>query len=722
MFDVRHAEMSNLPPPLLELQCFGVPSARLGGSPAPPEVLRRKHLALLIYLALSPNRRRTRAHLVGVLWPETGEAQARHSLNEAIRRLRAPLGAGRLASDGDSIVLHDGALEVDALRFEALMERSPGEAVGLVRGDFLEGFTTEGAPAFEEWAAVERARYRRQAAAGLVTAGEQAVAAAREPDATEAARRALVLQPYAEPAVRLLMRARALVGDAAGALAAFHEFAARLAQELGEQPSREVAGLAERIRGQRWRRSALPHTEEEPALVGQERAHREAFTLVAEALQRGPRTLLISGDPGTGKTRLLTECVERFALEGAVAAVATPLESDRDAPWSTLRTLLRAGLLRAPGSAAADPGALGALATLAPEALPGLAQRPPADHAEVAASLASLLRALADEQPVVLAVDEAHCADGASIEVLGGAMTQLAGLPLLLVLAARSTFESTPRALVRFKSEVGRAGGAPGQAVQLEPLSEAEARELVFRHSAWCVDEGDRDRLARRIFFETSGNPFLIVTMLGALEKAAVLREDIRAWPRPRATIEGPFPISMPSLARRAVGARVAELDEASRQVLRAASIGALAVDPDLVAALTGLARQRVEDLLAVLERHRLLAFDGERYVFVAPVIAQVVRGEGMAAGERRALQARAVTALASRQDLESRLLRAELMARIGPAAAAFAEAMAAAQAALAESAPRAARRALAAAERALQPGDERGRWALDELRARVPA
>jgi DNA-binding SARP family transcriptional activator len=711
--------MSDLPP--LELQSFGLPSARLGGSSAPPEVLRRKHLALLIYLALSPNHRRTRAHLVGVLWPETGEAQARHSLNEAIRRLRAPLGAGRLASDGDSIVLHGDGLEVDALRFDALQEQSPADAVRLVRGDFLEGFTMEGAPAFEEWAAVERARYRTQAAAGLVTTGEQALAAARESEATEAARRALALQPYAEPAVRLLMRARALIGDAAGALAAFHEFAARLAQELGEQPSRELAALAERVRGQRWRRPALRHAVSEPTLVSQERAHRDAFTLVAEALQRGPRTLLITGDPGTGKTRLLTECVERFALEGAVTAVATPLESDRDAPWSTLRTLLRAGLLRAPGSAAADPGALGALATLAPEALASVAPRPPADHAEMAAGLASLLRALAEEQPVALAVDKAHCADGTSIEALGGAMTQLAGLPLLLVLAARSTFQDIPRALVRFNSEVGRVGGVPGRAVQLEPLSAAETRELVSHHSAWCEDEHDRDRLARRIFFETSGNPLLVVTMLRALEKASVLREDIRAWPRPRATIEGPFPTSMPSLAGRAVVARVAELDEASRQVLRAASIGALAVDPELVAVLTGFAPERVQDLLAVLERHRLLVFDGEHYLFAAPVIAQVVHGEGLAAGERRALQARAVAALASRHDLESRLLRAELMAQIGPAAVAFAEAVAAAQAALAESAPRAARRALAVAERTLDPGDERGRRTLDELRARVP-
>lgn len=712
--------MPTLPP--LELKCLGVPTALLDGTPAPPEVLRRKHLALLVYLALSPNRRRTRAHLVGVLWPETGEAQARHSLNEAVRRLRAHVGEARLTSDGDAIVLRDDGLEVDALRFDTLLEHTPAAAARLVgESDFLEGFTVEGAAAFEEWAAQQRDRYRTRAAEALGAMGEEALAAGHASSAIESARRALALQPYAEPAVQLLMRARALSGDAAGALAAFHELATRLA-ELGEQPGRELAALAERIRGQRWRRAVRPHAEPEPALVGQERAHREAFTLVAEALQHGPQTLLITGDPGTGKTRLLTESVERFALGGgAVVAVATPLESDRDAPWSTLRTLLRTGLPRAPGSAAADPGALAVLATLAPESLPGVASRVPGDHAEVAAALASLVRALGEEQPVALAVDEAHCADGASIEALGGAMMQLAGLPLLLVLSVRTTFEAPVRALARLQSDVGRAAGLPGQAVQLEPLSGDETRELVLKSSAWCVNPGDRDRLARRIFFETSGNPFLIVTMLRGLEKAAVLRAEALAWPRPGVTIEQPLPMSVPSLARRAVMARLVELDEASLQVLRAASIGALAVDAELIAALTGLAPERIEQLLGVLERHGLLVFEGERYRFAAPLIAEVVRGERLLAGERRALQARAAAALATRSDLESRLLRVELLVRTGPAAVAFAAAVATAQAALAELAPRAARRALTAAERVFEPGDEQGRRALAELRARLP-
>jgi len=329
-------------------------------------------------------------------------------------------------------------------------------------------------------------------------------------------------------------------------------------------------------------------------------------------------------------------------------------------------------------------------------------------------------RALAEEQPVAIAVDEAHYADGASIDALGGAMAALAAVPLLLVLTTRGTYQETSRALVRLISSVGRSGGVPGHVVQLDPLSAAETGELVRACSAWCANAEDRDRLARRIHFETSGNPFLIVTMLRGLARASVLRADALAWPRPGMTIEEPLPMSVPSLARQAVAARVAELDQTSLQVLRAASIGALAVDPELIAALTELTSERVDQVLTVLERHGLLAFDGERYRFAAPLIAEVVRGDRLLPGERRALRARAAAALAGRQDLESRLLRVELLARIGPAAVAFAEAVAAARTALAESAPRAARRALAAAERTLAPADDVGRRTLAELRARV--
>lgn len=252
----------------LELVCFGPPTARLEGREPPPDVVWRKHLGLLIYLAFSPERTRARDHLLGLLWPEKPEAHARHSLNEAVRRLRAGLGAERLLTRGDAITLHDGELSVDALRFAALLPEHSAEALALLRGDFLEGFSVDDAPAFEEWAARERTRWRARGAGTMLAAGEAALAAGRLADAEEAALRALALEPHGEAGARLRLRTLALRGDATGALAWYHDYAGRLETELGERPSRDLEALVERIRSRAWHRVPTPPAEAAPPLVG----------------------------------------------------------------------------------------------------------------------------------------------------------------------------------------------------------------------------------------------------------------------------------------------------------------------------------------------------------------------------------------------------------------------------------------------------------------------
>jgi DNA-binding SARP family transcriptional activator len=698
--------------PSLELQCFGAPTARLDGRPAPQIAGWRKHLALLIYLAISPDRTRTRSHLQGLLWPEKSDLHARHSLNQAVKLLRDQLGVQRLISQGESLTLLDTALTVDALQFQELAEKQPSEAVRLLRGGFLEGFVLDDAPGFEEWATNERTRFRLRSAAALVAAGEQALAGFRYAEAMELARRTLSLEPYSEPAVRLLMRAAALSGDIAGSLAAFKEFATRLTAQIGEQPSRDLKDLAERVRTLRWRRFAPIQTEEEPPLVGREAIHQQAFALVETAVREGPRTLLITGDPGTGRTRFLVECAERLTLAGAVMAGARPLESDQDSPWSTLRALLRAGLLKAPGSAAADPGAYALLSALGTAA--------PADAAEVAAAFASLLGAVAEEQPVGVVVDDAHFSDGPSLAAIGGALSELHNTPVVLLLTSLHSWEHTPRELRQLRALVGR--NLPGCALRLEQFSEVETRELVHKSSSWCQSDADRDRLARRLFFETGGNPFLVVTLLRGLADAAPLRKQVLKWPPPGGTSESQWPISVPSLARRAIMARVADLDEESSRILQAACIGSPAIDIDLIAALTGKPCALVEDKLTLLERRRFVTFDGERYTIAAPVLADVVRGESLLPGDLRTLRNRAIAVLESRTDLGATLLRAQLLAATLPGPAAFDQALAVAQTALAEGSIRTARQALAAAVRCFSTNDEiRGR-ALDKLRAQLPS
>src|SRR6266566_349111 len=706
--------------PRLELICLGAPSARLEGREPPAEVLWRRHFALLIYLALSPDRTRTRDHLVGVLWPEKPQDRARHALNESLRRLRHCLGAGRLQSREDGVTLSDAGLEVDAWQLDAMSDRDPERAVALMRGDFLEGFLLDEARAFEDWVTLERARRRSRAVALLVAHAERRLAACRFGDARDAAQRALALEPHSEPAARILLRAAALEGDAAGALAAYHAFAARLAEGIGEQPSRELASLAERIRHQRTRPARAQAVEAEAPLVGREPIHAEVFALLQAGLSDGPRTLMITGAPGMGRTRLLAECAQRLALEGAIVALARPLASDHDAPWSTLRLLMRAGLGGAPGLVGADGAALGVLAGLVPELAERSPPRQSRDVAEVAAAIAAVGAAVAAENPVGLLIDDAHLSDGATLAALRAALEGLAGAPVLLVLSGVDAGEGVTRELLALRREVGR--GLRGASVRLDPLGESDVKQLVTALAPWCQEDAERDRLARRLTFETGGNPFFVVTLLGGLERLAALREDFVAWPRPRATFESPLPFSVPELAKLAIAARVADLDAESQRLLSAASLGGLALDLDLIAALAELPRSGVELKLAAAERHHLIQFDGERYVFAAPLIAEVVRAECLTAGQRKTLRQRAIAALASRVELDARVLRVELMAAAEPGAAAFEEAVAVARAGMAAGSSRTARRALAAAERAAGRDLESRRPLIDALRAQADA
>src|SRR5947207_2004353 len=84
---------------------LGPVQVTVAGADAPPELLWRKHVALLVYLARSPRRRRTREHLVGLLWSDRDEKQARHSLSEALRVFRRALGDDEVQADVDQIGL-----------------------------------------------------------------------------------------------------------------------------------------------------------------------------------------------------------------------------------------------------------------------------------------------------------------------------------------------------------------------------------------------------------------------------------------------------------------------------------------------------------------------------------------------------------------------------------------------------------------------------------------
>lgn len=697
----------------LELVCLGPPTARLGGAPAPGEVLWRKNLALLVYLALSPDSARSRSHLTGVLWPDKDEGHARHSLNEAVRRLRHCLGAERLDPTGDRIRLSQNHLDVDALA----LERGPTSAplASGLRGDFLEGFVVEGAPAFEEWAESQRVRYRAIQVSLLIAEGERQLTRGESSAAFDLAVRALALDAYAEPAVRLAMRAAALVGDAGGALRVFRGFADRLT-EIHERPAGALTALAERIRRETWRAPAAAPASLRPRFVGQQEGRERAARVVAEAAAGACRVLLITGEPGSGRSRFLRETVEEQALEGALVVAAAALPADRSVPWSTLRALLRAGLADAPGMAGARPDALSVLAALSPELAARAVPREPRDHGEVAGAIASLLGAISDEHPLVLAVDDIDRADGATIEALFAGASQLSNHPVLIAGTASADEHEWPLELLQ--ASVLPAWRTGATTVRLAPLGAPEMADLVAELAPWCAGERERAGLARRLSAETVGSPLLAVALLQDLAELAGLR-DALVWPAENETLDASLPVGVPQLIRHAILTRVAQLDSATQRILAAASIGDVQLDLDLVAALAGVSPAEVEQSLPAMERQRLIAFDRQGYAFATPLVARVVRGEMLTPGQAASLRRRAIDALVD-GDLAHRVLRVELLARAAPGQPACDEAVAVAEAALAAADRRLAHRALRAAERAISNAPNANRAALEAARSRL--
>ncbi|HEX6107213.1 MAG TPA: BTAD domain-containing putative transcriptional regulator, partial [Gemmatimonadales bacterium] len=208
----------------------------MDGSPAPPELLWRKHLALMVYLARSPRRTRSREHLVAMLWGDRTEASARHSLSEALRVIRRHAGDAAVDQSVGQIRLAPGSVELDLDRLEQLAAAEDwAGAAELIAGEFLEGFAVPDASAFEDWLAAERERWRRRSVEVLARFADTLARSGRAQDASEAAARALAIDSGSEAALQSAIRHRALAGDRAGALELFERFRASLG-EAGLEP------------------------------------------------------------------------------------------------------------------------------------------------------------------------------------------------------------------------------------------------------------------------------------------------------------------------------------------------------------------------------------------------------------------------------------------------------------------------------------------------------
>lgn len=631
--------------PVIEIRDLGTPDVSVGGDDPPRELLWRKNLGLLVYLARSTGRTRTREHLTGLLWGESEESSARHSLNEALRTLRRHGTGDLVVSDGERVSLDGDLLRLDSQRLETWLEEERfEEASGLVRGLFMEGFGVPDANRFEDWLAAERVHWRQRSVDALVGWAEACLRAGDLAEARRSSGRALTLEPMSAAGTRALMRVTALSGERAAALQVYEDYAGRTREELGIDPDPETRRLADRIhRDRTWKlpESLAPevHSRGTLPLFGRSRELEGLAEAWTRAAERDVTSLLVvEGEAGSGRSRMLEELASRARLDGAVVAAARTVPDDRDAPWSGIVALCRDDLASAPGLVVAPP-----------EALAGVARRLPAwrerfadeigdaDPVEPGRALVELLRVVSDEGPVLLCLDDARWCDARSLRALRALLRDLEDRPVCL--AVTVTDRPGPPELDALRSELGH--DLEGAVVRLDPLEADELRSMAA-HELPDWEPSDLDRLARRLAADSAGLPLLAVELLHGVKLGLELEGDRSAWPDTRRTLDQTRPGELPDPVVGAIRTGYWALSEPAREtVLAAAALGDRTAEAELQRA-TQLGASELQEALDELEWARWLTSDGRGYSFVARIVREVLVEDMLTPGRLRRLRERA--------------------------------------------------------------------------------
>jgi tetratricopeptide (TPR) repeat protein/transcriptional regulator with XRE-family HTH domain len=363
-------------------------------------------------------------------------------------------------------------------------------------------------------------------------------------------------------------------------------------------------------------------------------------------------TVLIEGEPGIGKSRLMRE-VARYAHARNLSTLATNCyEIERATPYQPVIDLVVRALDSAPAIAVRNlaPVSLAELAALVPEVgerFPGLPQLsndfPEARQARLSRAVGQLLDAASGGRATVLMVDDIQWADDASAQVLHHLARRAAGRPMLVIYAYRDEEVDSDERLARLIESLRRETGA--RRVSLARLGPGDTASLV---AALAEGRLGAPGLAERLHRETEGNPFFLMSILHSLSEGETQLES-------RANGE---PGLLPDALRAAVRARLAHVPKEIRPVLETAAVLGRRFDFDTLLDVTRGSEELLLDAVEALVKRRLLREESEGgvYDFSHDKVREVVYHS--IGGARRRLLHRSVAECLERRSEDGALER----------------------------------------------------------------
>jgi DNA-binding SARP family transcriptional activator len=647
----------------------------------------RKATAVLALLALHDHEL-SRERLAGLLWPEADAARARASLRRTLSVTAAAAGPG-LRVTRTAVTLDRGRVQVDVTDFETLAAGldagSLDRAARLYRDDFLAGFALRDCPEFDDWQAATADRLRQRLAAVLEGLVAACTAGGELDRAVGHAQRWQDLDPLHEPAYQALIRLLAWTGQRSAALRQYRALVRILDTELAVRPLPETTELYDDVRAARLApapgRAAQAGPAPAPAglslaadrsgtgpgpagtgrgpaawpLVGrQEELH--ALHAAWRGVGAAGRVVTVLGAAGCGKTRLLEEFRGEAQAAGGVVLAGRCHDGESELPFVLAADLLRTALSVCPELPARLPAHTAAMTgRLCPELAADYPDDPapldsPMALTRLYAAIGEVLRiAASPDRPGppagVIVVEDAHWADGPSLDLLAYLVRRLTGWPLLLVISCSAEHAERLRGLRAALSEAADAGRAT--VVEPAPLREEQIRDLLLR-------SGVRDADVGRLLAQTRGLPMLVREYVEGLRSGAGDGGE-HWWP----------PASVRELLRR----RLQAASEPTLQMLSTAAVLGSGCDADLLRAVSGRGEaETVEALDEALRRFLLTETPpaGDRgvpsYEFPYEALREVVY-ESATLARRRLLHGRAADALIRRYERDPVTTRAAAIA-----------------------------------------------------------
>jgi DNA-binding CsgD family transcriptional regulator len=357
-----------------------------------------------------------------------------------------------------------------------------------------------------------------------------------------------------------------------------------------------------------------------------------------------PAVVLLGGESGIGKTRLVSEFARRVSEEPDSALVLRGEgveQREGELPYAPLLSALRP-LARGqhPALGRLSPASRSELATLLPSLADGAPARSdgrdPGDQLRLFEAVLELLDLISATEPVAFVLEDMHWADRSTRALTAHVARNLRAERVLLALTYRTDELHRRHALRPLLAELQRLDCT--RLIELEPLDRDELSEILEDILGKHPDE----QLVERVFVRSEGNPLYTEELLAA-------------------GLDGRG--STPRTLRDAFMLRIERLPPDAQRVVRTIAI-ARRMDEETIAAITSMEREQLNEALRDAVSEQVLVTDeDDRFVFRHALLGEAVY-EDLLPGERSELHLALARAL-ERETSESRDGEAELTARI---------------------------------------------------------